>query len=84
MNLTRKYFFLKRDLKTMFMLPGVVVGDMGPKIGLNGVDNGFLTLNNVRIPRENLLNKTGDVTVDGNYVTPFKVRYLIFIFHCLF
>lgn len=46
---------------------------MGPKIGLNGVDNGFLTFNKVRIPRENLLNKTGDVTPDGRYVTPYKV-----------
>ena len=65
-----------RDPNTMYMLPGVIVGDMGPKIGLNGVDNGFLTLNNVRIPRENLLNKTGDVTPEGKYVTPFKVTNL--------
>ncbi len=46
---------------------------MGPKAGLNGIDNGFATFNNVRVPRENLLNKTGDVTPDGRYVTPYKV-----------
>jgi acyl-CoA oxidase len=62
-----------RDPYTMMSMPGVIVGDMGPKIGLNGVDNGFVTFNNVRIPCENLLNKTGDVTPEGVYVTPFKV-----------
>lgn len=46
---------------------------MGPKAGLNGVDNGFIKFDNYRIPRENLLNKTGDVTPDGKYVTPFSV-----------
>ena len=56
----------------MLALPGVIVGDMGPKLGLNGVDNGFVTFNNVRIPRENLLNKAGDVTPDGKYVTSYK------------
>ena len=57
----------------MVSMPGVIVGDMGPKIGLNGVDNGFATFNSVRIPRENLLNRTGDVSFDGKYITPFKV-----------
>ena len=61
-----------RDPNTMYSMPGVIVGDMGPKIGLNGVDNGYCTFNKVRIPRENLLNRTGDVTPDGNYMTPFK------------
>ena len=49
------------------VLPGVTVEDMGYKIGLNGVDNAKLAFDNVRIPRENLLNKHSDVTADGEF-----------------
>jgi acyl-CoA oxidase len=34
---------------------------MGVKMGVNGVDNAALTFDNVRIPRENMMNKYTDV-----------------------
>ncbi|KAK3587288.1 hypothetical protein CHS0354_034441 [Potamilus streckersoni] len=61
-----------RDPRSLKTLPGIMVGDMGEKLGLNGIDNGFMAFNNLRIPREYLLNKTGDVTPEGKYVTPYK------------
>ncbi len=38
-------------------MPGCTVEDMGHKMGLNGVDNAKISFDNVRVPRENLLNK---------------------------
>lgn len=61
-----------RDPKTFLPYPGVTVGDMGEKIGLNGVDNGFVMFDNYRIPRECLLNKHADVSEDGTYVAAIK------------
>ncbi|KAF6149156.1 hypothetical protein GIB67_026012 [Kingdonia uniflora] len=58
-----------RDLKTHATLPGVEIQDCGYKVGLNGVDNGALRFTSVRIPRDNLLNRFGDVTRDGKYTS---------------
>ncbi|BDZ39638.1 acyl-CoA dehydrogenase family protein [Microbacterium suwonense] len=48
-------------------LPGIGREDDGLKGGLNGIDNGRLSFDHVRIPRTNLLNRYGDVAVDGTY-----------------
>jgi len=51
-------------------LPGITSEDDGPKGGLNGIDNGRLAFDHVRVPRENLLNRYGDVAADGTYSSP--------------
>ncbi|XP_005424796.1 peroxisomal acyl-coenzyme A oxidase 3 isoform X1 [Geospiza fortis] len=61
-----------RDTKTLLPMPGVMVGDIGEKIGLNGLDNGFAMFHNVRIPKENILNIAGDVTAEGKYSSSIK------------
>ncbi|GFS34770.1 acyl-CoA oxidase 3 [Actinidia rufa] len=52
--------------------PNIRVADCGHKIGLNGVDNGRIWFDNVRIPRENLLNSVADVSPDGQYLSAIK------------
>ncbi len=53
-------------------LPGVTIGDMGRKIGLDGVDNGFVLFDHFFVPKSALLNKLGDIDEKGNYRTPFR------------
>jgi acyl-CoA oxidase len=50
--------------------PGVTLGDTGLKEGLNGVDNGRIWFDQVRVPRRHLLNRFGDVAADGTYSSP--------------
>uniref|UniRef100_A0A4W5RDM7 Acyl-coenzyme A oxidase n=1 Tax=Hucho hucho TaxID=62062 RepID=A0A4W5RDM7_9TELE len=59
-----------RSMNTHIPLPGVVVGDIGPKFGFDEVDNGYLKLENVRIPRDHMLMKYAKVEADGTYVKP--------------
>lgn len=54
-----------RDLNTHKPLPGIEVGDIGPKIGYTSKDNGYLKFNNCRIPSFNMLAKYIKVTRDG-------------------
>ena len=47
--------------------PGVTIADNGTKMGLNGVDNGQIWFDHVKVPRTELLNRFADVTADGQY-----------------
>jgi hypothetical protein len=40
------------------------------QVGLNGVDNGAIRFTNVRVPRENLLNRFATVDKSGRYSSP--------------
>ena len=51
-------------------LDGIGGDDDGIKGGLNGIDNGRLHFDAVRVPRVNLLNKYGDVDENGDYTSP--------------
>ena len=51
-------------------MPGVTIRDSGDKLGLNGVDNGRLWFDQVRIPRANLLDRFASVNEEGTYSSP--------------
>lgn len=50
------------------LMPGVATGDLGPKLGFNNMDNGFLQLSGVRVPRAHMAARMAHVTKDGAYV----------------
>lgn len=60
-----------RDMKTHEPLENIHVGDIGPKFGYNTMDNGFLLLNNVKVPHAHMLAKFSSVDLKTNkYVKP--------------
>ncbi|XP_052842138.1 LOW QUALITY PROTEIN: probable peroxisomal acyl-coenzyme A oxidase 1 [Drosophila gunungcola] len=63
------FFIQVRDEETHEPLPGVHIGDIGKKLGFWGVNNGFLGLKNVRIPRTRMLMRHAQVNADGSYVS---------------
>ena len=52
------------------VLPGVTITDCGAKMGLNGVDNGRISFDDVRVPRSALLDRFGQVSPEGAYSSP--------------
>jgi len=60
-----------RDRTTHQVLPGITIGDCGDKMGLNGVDNGFLAFRGLRVPLDSLLNRITNVDEEGNVTSKF-------------
>lgn len=56
------------------VLDGVRIEDDGPKIGLNGVDNGRIWFDDVRVPRDALLDRYAQVREDGTYFSEIENR----------
>ncbi|CAH1980508.1 unnamed protein product [Acanthoscelides obtectus] len=57
-----------RDEETHEPLPGIKIGEIGCKLGMNSTNNGYLGFDNVRIPRNYMLMKNSQVLPDGTYV----------------
>ncbi len=56
-----------RDMDTHEPLPNVTVGDIGSKLGYNTMDNGYLSFDNVKIPRLNMAMRFSSVSSSGVY-----------------
>jgi len=56
-----------RSMDDHSLMPDVVCGDIGPKIGLNNMDNGFARFDNAVIPRRNMAMRFATVDQQGRY-----------------
>jgi acyl-CoA oxidase len=47
--------------------PGISVGDLGPKLGFNATDNGYLSFDQYRIPRRMMMMRFVLITREGDF-----------------
>lgn len=59
-----------RNQETHEPFEGCLIGDCGDKLGLQGVDNGWIKFTNYRISNDMLLNRFANITEDGRYSSP--------------
>ena len=71
-----------RDMDSHRTLPGVEVGDIGPKFGFQAKDNGYAIFTGLTTPRENILKRyiqvspEGKVTRTGNPLVLYSIMML--------
>lgn len=61
------FFMQFRDEKGMLM-PGVEVGEIGPKVGPTETNIGYARFDNVRVPHFNMFAKHAKVTLEGQFI----------------
>lgn len=57
-----------RDPETWKPLKGIEVGEIGTRLGIHNFNNGYLKMDNIRVPRTNMLMRAAEVLPDGTYV----------------
>ena len=62
--------FVVRIRRDGEVVDGVRIEDCGDKMGLDGVDNGRIWFDGLRVPRTALLNQFAEVTPEGRYLSP--------------
>ena len=71
------FFIQLRDPKSHRIMEGVEAGDIGPKVGYNSKDNGFMRFTNFRVPKISLLGKYLKITSNGTVeqTGDIKIKY---------
>ncbi|CAO3649136.1 unnamed protein product [Cunninghamella blakesleeana] len=59
-----------RDTETGELMPNIMAGDVGSKVGRQGLDNGWIQFLKARIPRSQLLSKWVKLDRDGTFHEP--------------
>lgn len=59
-----------RDPHTFQNMPGITIGDIGKKMGRDGIDNGYVQFTRVRVPRAHMLMRHTQVTREGQVFEP--------------
>ncbi|CAG9326346.1 unnamed protein product [Blepharisma stoltei] len=61
-----------RDYETHKILDGIIIGDCGHKLGVQGIDNGFMIFRNYRVPYDCFLDRFSQVTPEGQFASSIR------------
>lgn len=59
-----------RNIDAFTLKPGIAIGDIGKKMGRDGIDNGWIQYTNVRVPRQFMLMRFASIDRHGTVTEP--------------